>query len=264
MTAPAPLRAKDESEFEQLVHQALRSADIQHAIRQAPPGLTTAHLYEQAMAERHTIAATAGTEYQAYLERRGAAGLNDRRRRTGTTPSADGYGFLAAAVVLTPVFSSATATLFLALGYGISLSGTQEALAEALTGAGYTAVIVALASIAIGVTCLLLTAARHRSSPPEGTCERVAELRRLHESWRQALLIHGIRPFLHDRLHQSHSPLVTQPAPRTDQALTGSAPRPEDRRSQAHQPGTHRPLPPRTERMTHLSIPQQPRRGERT
>ncbi|WP_410540036.1 hypothetical protein [Streptomyces sp. KL2] len=212
MIPPTHLRPEDEAEFEQLVHQALRSADIHRAVYRAAGDVTTRHLRDQAMTERHTIAAAAAVEYQAYLERCEAAGTGSRKVPTGSPTPSGRHGFLAAVVVLTPVLSSIAAALFLALGYGTSLGSPGNALADALIRAGRTAVVVALVSTAVGVACLLLTAARHRSSPPETTGDREIEVWRLRESWRQALLTRGIHPFLHDRLRQPHPAPVPEPA----------------------------------------------------
>ncbi|MFP8964022.1 hypothetical protein ACLIYP_26215 [Streptomyces nanhaiensis] len=226
MIPPTHLRPEDEPEFEQLVHQALRSADIHRAVCRAAGDVITRHLRDQAMAERHTIAAAAAVEYQAYLEQCGAAGAESRKVLTGSTPPTGRHGFLAAVVVLTPVLSSIAAALFLALGYGTSLGSPGNALADALIGAGRTAVVVALVSTAVGVACLLFTAAHHRSSPPETAWDREAEAWRLRESWRQALLTRGIHPFLHDRLRQPHpapvpEPAGPSPAARPDPSPTG-------------------------------------------
>ncbi|MEE1942541.1 hypothetical protein V1L54_24585 [Streptomyces sp. TRM 70361] len=223
MIPPTYLRT-EEPEFEQLVHQALRRADIRHAIRQVPGELTLGHLRDRAMEKRHIIAAAAATEYQAHLERRGAAGAGSWKGHAEGTASADGHGCLAAVVVLTPIPSSAAAAFFLVLGYGISLSSAQGTLADALIGAGHTAVIAASISIAIGVACLLLTVARHHSSPPGSTWDREAELRRLHESWRQALLTRGILPFLRDQLRLPHSTLAPEPTEYSRTAHPGPGP----------------------------------------
>ncbi|MGW1927463.1 hypothetical protein ACWCQ0_53595, partial [Streptomyces massasporeus] len=126
-------------------------------------------------------------------------------------PATAGNGLLAALAVLTPVLSAAAAAIFLLLGYGLQLTGTQQHLAVALIRAGWIAGAVAVLAAATAGTALVITAARHRATsrrPQPGA----AALARAHAAWRQALLERGLLPFLHRQLHQPPDP-VPQPRP---------------------------------------------------
>lgn len=256
MIPPAHLRTEDEPAFEQLVRQVLRSVGIHRAVRQATGGLTTRHLRDQAMEEGHTIAAAAAVEYQAHLEGCGTVGAESRKAPTGSTTPTGGHDFLAAVVALTPALSSIAAALFLALGYGASLGSPREALADALMGAGRTAVVVALVSIVVGVACLLLTAAHHRSSSSETARAEKPNHGGFTNPGGRALLARGIHPFLHDRLRQPHPAPVPEPAELSPTARPDPGPTGPGHTG----PGSAARATPH--RVHNPSVPHPPRRGD--
>lgn len=208
MNEPGRLEPVDRADFEHTLHEALGAPDIRETLQQPSAQVTAEQLHAKALAAADTIAAEAATEYAALLRLR----TSPAPARTGRSrqPATVGDGLPAALAVLTPLLSAAAAAIFLLLGYGIQLTGTQQPLAIALIRTGWiTGAIAVLAAAAAG-TALVTTAARHRatSSHPQPDA---AALSQAHAAWRHALLDRGLLPFLRHQLH----PLPTAaPQPR--------------------------------------------------
>ncbi|MEK8146470.1 hypothetical protein NKH18_50135 [Streptomyces sp. M10(2022)] len=68
-----------------------------------------------------------------------------------------------------PLLSGAAAAIFLLLGYGLRLAGTELRLAGALVDAGWIAAALAALTVLIAGVALVLTAARHGRRPAART-----------------------------------------------------------------------------------------------
>ncbi|MFE8018355.1 hypothetical protein ACFU3O_37210 [Streptomyces antibioticus] len=217
MNEPGRLEAVDQADFEQTLHVALNDPDIHEALQQPTAQVTAEQLRARALAAAATVAAAAATEYAALQRLRvrtvtaPTPTSRPRQPATATATATAGNGLLAALAVLTPVLSAAAAAIFLLLGYGLQLTGTQQHLSVALIRAGWVAGAAAVLTTAAAVTGLVITAARHRATPRHPQPD-TASLARAHAAWRQALLERGLLPFLRRELHQSPTPA---PRPRT-------------------------------------------------
>ncbi|MFD8364245.1 hypothetical protein [Streptomyces hygroscopicus] len=254
MTASPGLQAEDRPDFERALHQALRTAEIREALGRSGSsgGTDIQRLRSQALVESEAIATAAAPEYAAYLRQRAAAAAAASTApgpsaaavsAAPTAPAASavratpftttgGRGLLPALAVLTPALAGASAAAFLLLGGLLRLSGSQRETADALLTAGLTSATIAAVTLAAGMVCLVVTAVRHRSSPPD---RQPRPHRRPHahphphphppsgshppyawrrddaavatarDAWLRALLHRGILPFLRDRLKMSHT-----------------------------------------------------------
>ncbi|MFF5582608.1 hypothetical protein [Streptomyces hygroscopicus] len=251
MTASPGLQAEDRPDFERALHQALRTAEIREALggSGSSGGTDIQRLRSQALVESEAIATAAAPEYAAYLRQRAAAATAASTSpdpsaaavtvasaasavRTAPFTTAGGRGLLPALAVLTPALAGASAAAFLLLGGLLRLSGSQRETADALLTAGLTSATIAAVTLAAGMVCLVVTAVRHRSSPPD---RQPRPHRRPHphphphphppsgshppyawrrddaavatarDAWLRALLHRGILPFLRDRLKMSHT-----------------------------------------------------------
>lgn len=192
------LRAEDGVEFERLVDQALHSEEIKVALRHADRTLRTEQLRTEALRARPAIVATANTEYRSYLQLRAAATHPHPTEQQPTeTTTRTGGGLLPVLGVLAPGLAAAAAAIFLLLGFGLQAVGLRSHLADELVVAGLTAAGVAVTATLCGLTGLLITAARNRSTA-YGSAPECAdpEVRRANEAWREAVLERGVLPFL--------------------------------------------------------------------
>ena len=89
-----------------------------------------------------------------------------------------------------------------------------------LAPAGLTAALAAL-SAAIAAAALIATAVRHRSVPGDHPHHHAPAVIGVRAAWHQALLEHGMLPFLHQQLHlpalapdADARPSLPRPAPR--------------------------------------------------
>lgn len=208
------LEAVDRADFEHTLHEALDAPDIHEALRQPSAQVTAEQLRARALAAADTIATEAATEYAALLRLRTAPAPaptgRPRQPATATATATAGNGLLAALAVLTPLLSAAAAAIFLLLGYGIQLTGTQQPLAIALIRTGWITGAIAVLAAAAASTALVITTARHRATPRHPQPD-AATLTQAHAAWRQALLERGLLPFLR---HQLHQPRTAAPPPR--------------------------------------------------
>lgn len=192
MNEPARLDPVDQADFESVLRQALNTPGIRAALQHPARPVTATQLRARALAAAGAIAAEAATEYAALLQLRAAA-----RPPAPTTGMNGGRGLLAALAVLTPLLSASAATIFLLLGHVFLLVGTQESLAEALIGAGWTAAAVAAVAALAAAAALLTTAARHRAASHVPRAQAAAHARKV---WQRALLERGLLPFLYRQL----------------------------------------------------------------
>ncbi|MER5553721.1 hypothetical protein ABT001_18960 [Streptomyces sp. NPDC002793] len=223
MHAPGRLEAEHRADFEQVLDRALDMPEIRAALRHRDTESDAERLRTQALAAAEAIAAEATAEYRRYLGLRTRAGDQAAHRR-GADDTA-GSGLLSAIAVLTLLLSAAAAAIFLLLGYGLRLVGTQQQLGAALVGTGWiTAALAALTALASAIA-LVVTAARHRFTPGRPPHQVTPSVAAAHQAWRQSLLERGILPFLHEQLTgQGNSAAKQSPLRRS-----AVEPPPEDR-----------------------------------
>ncbi len=197
-TDPLRLHKRDRPDFERVLHEALESDHVRQALRTSPSGAATAmELRARARDAADGIVSAARVEYAAYLRLRTGA---DKRAARLTRPSgARGQGLPAALAVLTPAISGTAAAIFLLLGYGLRLTGTQRELAGSLVSTGWAGAALAALALAAGMVGILLTALRNRAAATRSH-GRAGELEQARKDWRSALLERGMLPFLQDLL----------------------------------------------------------------
>ncbi|MGW0787996.1 hypothetical protein ACWD04_07015 [Streptomyces sp. NPDC002911] len=212
MHAPDRLEAENGTDFEQVLRLALDTPKIRAALRHPDAETDAERLRTRALIAAETIAAEAAAEYSFYLGLRAQA-EDSAARRPAHPRDADattGRGLLSALAVLAPLLSATASAIFLLLGYGLRLVGTQQHLAAALVGTGWiTAALAALAALA-SAAALIVTAVRHRFTPGDPEHHVAAA----HQAWRQALLERGLLPFLHQHLPTPALSAAEQSPPR--------------------------------------------------
>ncbi|MEU5833880.1 hypothetical protein ABZ820_09345 [Streptomyces diacarni] len=126
-----------------------------------------------------------------------------------TLAEASGAGLVAMVSVLAPVLAATAAVIFLLLGYSLRLLSPEPAVAGPIRGVGWIFAALAAAGIVLALAGLLLMALRNGASPARPSsggaggdsggelAQKVAQAR---TAWREALLEHGILPFLRDAL----------------------------------------------------------------
>ncbi|MGW7519935.1 hypothetical protein ACWGJ2_30590 [Streptomyces sp. NPDC054796] len=213
------LQSKDRADYERVLHQAMSTARIRDALLGSSGGIDAAGLRERARRESGRVMVGAEAEYRAYVALRtkeSRAGDAVRRARSGGLRR---RGLLSALAVMAPVIAGSAAVIFLLLGYALELAGVQRDLAESLVLTGWAGAGLAALTAALGILWLLVTVARHRASPPHGhTGARRTEAERAREAWREALLEHGMLPFLARALREADGVDGTDEADGTDAA----------------------------------------------
>ncbi|UNS97873.1 hypothetical protein MMF93_16375 [Streptomyces tubbatahanensis] len=146
-----------------------------------------------------------------------------------TLAEASGAGLVAMVSVLAPVLAATAAVIFLLLGYSLRLLSPEPAVAGPIRGVGWIFAALAAAGIVLALAGLLLMALRNgassarRSSDGAGGAggdpggELAQEVALARAAWREALLEHGILPFLRDALADPDG---------AEQAPTAFVPRP--------------------------------------
>ena len=220
-TDPLRLHKRDRPDFERVLHEALEIDPVRQALRASPSGAATAmELRARARDSCDSIVSAAHEEYAAYLRLRTGA---DKRAARLTRPSgARGQGLPAALAVLTPAISGTAAAVFLLLGYGLRLAGTQQELAGSLVRTGWAGAALAALALAVGMVGILLAALRNRAAAKRSH-GRAGELEQTRKDWRSALLERGILPFLQDLLDQWE---IRGPAPAPDTSPAPTPPTP--------------------------------------
>ncbi|MBI0294183.1 hypothetical protein JBE04_06730 [Streptomyces sp. PRKS01-29] len=220
MTGAPGLQPEDRPDFERVLRQALNTPEIRRALRQhsSSDDAETERLRSEALAESAAITAAAAPEYDAYLRQRATTAPSVAPPdRIGPARAATGgmRGLLPAVAVLTPVLGAAATAVFLLLGYVVSVSASGRELGDQLLTAGKSAAVVTAVTTVIGVTWLLITASRHRSSSTDSTPNTSRATAAAREAWQRALLERGILPFLRDRLRQAKPIEPTDPGRRS-------------------------------------------------
>ncbi|MEU1215534.1 hypothetical protein ACFYSH_30090 [Streptomyces sp. NPDC005791] len=227
MHAPDRLEAEHGADFEQVVRRALDTPEIRAALRHRDAETDAERLRTQALIAAEAIAAEAAAEYRYYLGLRARAEESAAHRpaRRRDADATTGSGLLSAMAVLTPLLSATAAAVFLLLGYGLRLIGTQRQLAASLVGTGWIAAALAALAALASATALVVTAARHRYTPDDAPHPLAPSVAAAHQAWRQALLERGLLPFLRERLSGQDRSAADQSPPRRPAA----GPLPQDR-----------------------------------
>ncbi|MFE9724799.1 hypothetical protein ACFYQ5_14715 [Streptomyces sp. NPDC005794] len=203
MHAPDRPEAGSGTDFEQVLRLALDTPQIQAALRHPDAEIDAGRLRTQALIAAEAIKAEADVEYRVYLGLRARAedsAARDSPRPRDADTTRTGRGLLSALAVLTPLLSATASAIFLLLGYGLRLAGTQQPLAAALVGTGWTTAALAALAALVSAAALIATAVRHRftpDGPPQHVDPSVAAA---HQAWCHALLERGLLPFLHRHL----------------------------------------------------------------
>ncbi|MGW0737178.1 hypothetical protein [Streptomyces sp. NPDC002851] len=225
MIRSTSLRPEDRGDFELVLHLALDAADIRDLLPPEPSAPTLAQVRSRALAAADEITAAAQSEYRAYLRARAATAAQPASSEPLTRPPTTwgawcgprpGVALLPALAVLAPLISAAAAAILLLLGYALRLTGAEADLAAPLITAGWISAALAAAGAVIGVTALLLSAQRRRTTDSTTRIRLyTADAEQAREAWRQALLERGMLPYLRTALadhRTTHAGNDTPPA----------------------------------------------------
>ncbi|BCL29277.1 hypothetical protein ACFFS2_19360 [Streptomyces aurantiacus] len=223
-SVPQHLLSEDRPEYERILDEALRSAPHRPELAAVGQRLNPEQLRTMALNATALITAAATTEYQHYVKVR-----EELRRpapstppvREGSTNSSDpgtsavglattlgevtetaGAGAAAVVAVLAPVLAGTAAAIFLLVGYILKMLEPEPGIAQTLLTTGWVFGAITAASILVAAVGLLLAALRNGASSLQAGVrgERSEEVDRAREAWHDALLEHGIMPFLREAL----------------------------------------------------------------
>ncbi|WP_406147453.1 hypothetical protein [Streptomyces sp. NBC_01012] len=210
MNSAPHLLAEDRPEYERILADALRHAQIRPDPDEVGDRLNTEQLRTMALNATPLITAAAATEYDHYVKVRGEVrGTGDLDTQGSllepataeATPS--GAGTLAVIAVLAPLLAATAALIFLVIGYPLKALSPAPAFATTMVTAGWFFAAVAAAAILVAAVGLLVTALRNGATalPAVDEEEELPEdVARAREAWRHALLERGVLPFLRDAL----------------------------------------------------------------
>ncbi|MEU8826167.1 hypothetical protein [Streptomyces sp. NPDC048636] len=234
MKSAPHLLTEDRPEFERVLDEALRTADL-HPDLTGTGRLTADQLRTMALGASTAIAACAAPEYQDFVEARarlrepvparplaGVAGSAKGAEEAGEADGGDeaaaglagavqdaaGAGLVAMLAVLAPVLAGAAAVIFLLVGYALSVLDPAPSIARPMVTAGWFFAALTAAAMLIAAVGLLLTAVRNGSSAIRGGArsEQLEEMDRAKEVWRRALMERGVLPFLREALANPSAP----------------------------------------------------------
>ncbi|QKV93838.1 hypothetical protein HUT19_20460 [Streptomyces sp. NA02950] len=224
MTSAPHLLTEDRPEFERVLDEALRTADL-HPDLTGTGRLTADQLRTMALSASTAIAACAAPEYQDFVEARArlrepapplplsggvgtAADEEGPVGLAGAVQDAAGAGLVAMLAVLAPVLAGTAAIIFLLVGYVLSVLDPEPSIAHPMVTAGWFFAALAAAAMLIAAVGLLLTALRNGSSAIRGGArsEQMEEMDRAKEVWRRALMERGVLPFLSEALANPSAP----------------------------------------------------------
>ncbi|MBO0654672.1 hypothetical protein J1792_18365 [Streptomyces triculaminicus] len=202
MTSPMRLQPEDLDTFEQVLHQALNTAEVRTALHDA--GRDAGRLRARALGSADDITAVCDTEYRAYRQAREADRLANPGPGHQPKPSA---GLLPMLAVLAPIVAFVASVVLLLLGYALELTGNGSNVA-ALSLAGWAAAGVAAVTALLAGAGLFITALRHHRAPTTAATagrdlHEADEVDRTRQAWRKSLLERGLLPFLHHALRET-------------------------------------------------------------
>ncbi|MBI0316162.1 hypothetical protein, partial [Streptomyces javensis] len=238
MKSAPHLLTEDRPEFERVLDEALRTADRRPDLSGLGQRLTAEQLRTMALGASAAIAACAADEYQTYRETRAklrepaplfplAGDVAEREQPDGAVglagamQDAAGAGLVAMLAVLAPVLAGTAAIIFLIVGYVLNVLDPTPSIAQPMVTAGWFFAALTAAAILIAAVGLLLTALRNGSSAIRGEArsERLEEVDRAREVWRDALLERGILPFLREALANPSAPSPSAYVPVNPEAI---------------------------------------------
>ncbi|MEU1375501.1 hypothetical protein ABZ442_17835 [Streptomyces triculaminicus] len=197
------LQPEDLDTFEQVLHQALNTAEVRSALHDA--GRDAGRLRTRALGSADDITAVCDTEYRAYRQAREADRLSSPGPNPGHQPKPSA-GLLPMLAVLAPIVAFVASAVLLLLGYALELTGNGSNVA-ALSLAGWAAAGIAAVTALLAGAGLFITALRHHRAPAIATPGRglpeADEVDRTRQAWRKSLLERGLLPFLHRALREN-------------------------------------------------------------
>jgi hypothetical protein len=220
-SVPQQLLSKDRQEYERILDEALRLAPHRPELSGLGQRLDPGQLRTMALDATALITAAAAIEYQHYVRVREGlrqppspvpAASDPGPTEPGpqvTGPAATageaaetaGAGAVAVVAVLAPVLAGTAAVLFLLVGYVLRMLEPERAFARTMLTTGWVFGALAAAAILVAAAGLLVTALRNRPSAEAGRYRELSrEVAEAREAWRDALLEHGILPFLRNAL----------------------------------------------------------------
>ncbi|MFD7546416.1 hypothetical protein ACFV0R_03370 [Streptomyces sp. NPDC059578] len=207
-SVPRQLSSEDRTEYERILDEALRTTAHHPELGPVSHRLNTEQLRSRALEARALITAAATTEYDAYVTVRTEARATAPRTTGDGAPEPTGAGVLAVLAVLAPVLAGSAAVIFLLVGYALRALSPGLAIGRTLLATGWVFGAITAAAILVAAAGLLFAALRNnatalRAAPRREIDERV-ELARA--AWRDALVEHGIVPFLRNALANAPKP----------------------------------------------------------
>jgi len=223
-SVPQHLLSEDRREYERILDEALRSAPHRPELAAVGQRLNPEQLRTMALNATALITAAAATEYQHYVKVREELrqpAPSTPRVREGSSSSTDpgtsavglattmgevtetaGAGAAAVVAVLAPVLAGTAAAIFLLVGYILKMLDPQPGITQTLLTTGWVFGAITAAAILAAAVGLLLAALRNGASSLRAGAqgERSEEVDRARQAWRDALLEHGIMPFLRTAL----------------------------------------------------------------
>ncbi|MEU9990587.1 hypothetical protein AB0E10_28045 [Streptomyces sp. NPDC048045] len=248
-SVPQHLLSEDRQEFERILDEALRSAAHRPELAAVGQRLNPEQLRTMALNATALIAAAAASEYQHYVKVRedlrhpapsapsaardsayadpdpasGTTGLATTLGEDAENTESAGAGAVAVIAVLAPVLAGTAAAIFLLVGYILKMLDPGQGFAQTMLTAGWVFGAVAAAAILVAAIGLLLTALRNSAAADaQGHDAESKAVARAREAWRDALLEHGMVPFLRDALAQPDTAALHPTVP---PASTGRMPR---------------------------------------
>ncbi|MFE6158988.1 hypothetical protein ACFQ7F_08735 [Streptomyces sp. NPDC056486] len=226
MNSAPQLLNEDRPEYERILDEALRTAPNRPDLAAVGQRLNPEQLRTMALNATALITAAATTEYTHYVKVReelreggsaapsirerspegsaeaGSGGLGIATTMGEVTAQASGAGAIAVVAVLAPVLAGAAAAIFLLVGYILKMLNPEPAFADTLLTAGWLFGALTAGGILVAAVGLLLTALRNGSTSLQAGAygEQNEEVVRAREAWGEALLEHGLLPFLREAL----------------------------------------------------------------
>ncbi|MEU9185352.1 hypothetical protein AB0D14_12435 [Streptomyces sp. NPDC048484] len=222
-SVPQHLLSEDRQEYERILDEALRSAPHRPELAAVGQRLNPEQLRTMALNATALITVAAATEYQHYVKVREELrqpapstppvreGSNSTDPGTsavglaatmGEVAETTGAGAAAVVAVLAPVLAGTAAAIFLLAGYILKMLDPQPVITQTLLTTGWVFGAITAASILVAAVGLLLAALRNGASSLQAGVhgERSEEVDRARQAWHDALLEHGIMPFLREAL----------------------------------------------------------------
>ncbi|MEU9335714.1 hypothetical protein AB0D49_21450 [Streptomyces sp. NPDC048290] len=212
--------SEDREDYERVLDEALRSAPHRPELASLGQRLDPDQLRAMALNATTLITAAAATEYQHYVlvrdhQRHPALSTSSRGRDSdsegsdsgprsvraavgvGAVTDTGGAGVMAVVMVLAPLLAGTVAAISLLTGYLLRLIAPDVSFASTLLTMGWVFGGLTAAAVLFAAVGLMTTAVRNRPFPGD---EPNADVTQARQAWHEALLEHGILPFLREAL----------------------------------------------------------------